>query len=356
MTIRDKATGAYIGAAIGDAMGGPVEAAHYLYIRRTVGEVTGLLPYEEHYSPLGREREYMRSEEAGAITDDTFIRADVTRFLLSHEGPRTPDIFARWILDNADFGVWWPPVAENLQRVRRGEVTAAEAGLDFMQGGGNGWWTPVGILNAGNWAGAEAEVRNLSRIWKRGLEQDLLAATQTGLATAMKDGATFDDVLDGILKPCGPLARTLIGRGFTVGFGATSTEELAERVYAEMLFPSSSDTDAPPPPDAVDAALPEPTAPRGDTDDKYLGLYFAEQIPTACAAFAYGRGDPAKSITAAVNIGRDCDSTATTVGSWCGAIHGEAALPGEWVEQVCRVNAPHVDIRGLADAVAARVA
>lgn len=183
-----------------------------------------------------------------------------------------PDALARWLIDNAHFGVWWPPVAENLQRVGRGEVRAAEVGLDFRQGGGNGWWTPVGILNAGNWTGAEAEIRNLSRIWKCGREQDLLSATQTGLANAMRGGAAFDDVLEGILKPCGALARRLIGRGMAIGLRATSTEDLAERVYAEMLFPSSSD-DLAPPPDAPDAPLPEPTPRRGDTDDRYLGLY-----------------------------------------------------------------------------------
>lgn len=53
MTTRDKATGACIGAAIGDAMGGRMEAGHTLRIRRIVGEVTGLLAYEERFSPSG---------------------------------------------------------------------------------------------------------------------------------------------------------------------------------------------------------------------------------------------------------------------------------------------------------------
>jgi ADP-ribosylglycohydrolase len=47
-------------------------------------------------------------------------------------------------------------------------------------------------------------------------------------------------------------------------------------------------------------------------------------------------------------LGRDCDSTATTVGAWVGALHGESGLPKEWVDPVCEVNTPEIDIRGLA--------
>ena len=42
--------GAYIGAAIADAMGGPVETNHAARIKRLVGEVDGLLRYEEPYT------------------------------------------------------------------------------------------------------------------------------------------------------------------------------------------------------------------------------------------------------------------------------------------------------------------
>ena len=48
-------------------------------------------------------------------------------------------------------------------------------------------------------------------------------------------------------------------------------------------------------------------------------------------------------------IGRDADSTATNVGSWVGALHGESGLPKEWVEMVCEVNIREIDIRGLAE-------
>jgi ADP-ribosylglycohydrolase len=41
MRDRDKALGAYIGAAIGDAMGGPVECNHAARIKRLASEIDG---------------------------------------------------------------------------------------------------------------------------------------------------------------------------------------------------------------------------------------------------------------------------------------------------------------------------
>jgi len=42
---RNRALGAYFGAAIADAMGGPVEGQHAARISKYYGKITGLLPY-----------------------------------------------------------------------------------------------------------------------------------------------------------------------------------------------------------------------------------------------------------------------------------------------------------------------
>ena len=53
----------------------------------------------------------------------------LARTLESFDDPRLPE---------------WAPAIEGLRRVERGEVSAREGGLTYMQGGGIGWWTPVG--------------------------------------------------------------------------------------------------------------------------------------------------------------------------------------------------------------------
>ena len=69
MRDRDRGLGAYIGAAIGDAMGGPVECNHAARIKRLVGKITGLLPYERPYTLIDLHPGYALRPDAGAVTD-----------------------------------------------------------------------------------------------------------------------------------------------------------------------------------------------------------------------------------------------------------------------------------------------
>ncbi len=338
----NKLYGAYIGAAIGDAMGGPVECSHAERIRRTCGEISGFLPYNGEYSLLTAPTPgYALRADAGAVTDDTFIRGDLTRFFADVKLPWNAAAFAEWLLGHADFTMWWKPAVDALQRVRRGEVTAESGGLSHKPGGGVGWWTPVGIIHHGDPGGAYAEAKHLCTIWKDPLEQDLLAAVQAGVAAAMSDGSTANDVIESMLDLCGPLGFSFLDRAVAVARRSSSRDELIEGLYATVLVNQQPPYDAP--------ALPPVQTPIDDSDEPYTSVLLAEQVPLAVAAFAFAEGDPAVAIPLAVMIGRDCDTTATTVGSWCGALHGETALPYEWVKTVCDVNRPEIDIRGLAD-------
>jgi len=65
----DRCLGAYIGAAIGDAMGGPVEGQHFERIRRSHPEgVQGLLPYESPNNLIALAPGYALHGEPGSIT------------------------------------------------------------------------------------------------------------------------------------------------------------------------------------------------------------------------------------------------------------------------------------------------
>ena len=344
---HNKASGAYIGAAIGDAMGGPVECSHAARIRRTAGEITGLLPYNGDYSILKAPTPgYALRADAGAVTDDTFIRADLTRYYIEHDGPRTPATLAEWLLTNADFTMWWRPAVRALKRVKRGRVTAETGGMTHTPGGGVGWWTPVGIVNAGDPKRAFDEAKRMCTVWKDPLEQDLLAAVQAGVAAGMTVGATADNVIDAILKYSGSLARMLLQRSLDIVHMVKNREELIERLYSTVLInrhPRWDSKELPP----LQEAPP-------DTDLPCTSPLFCEQIPLALAAFVFADGIPSDAIPLTVMIGRDCDTTATTVGSWCGALHGESGLPEEWVETVCRINKPEIDIKDLVERLIAR--
>jgi hypothetical protein len=314
---------------------------HAARIRRFHGAISTLLPYEKPPGLIDLQPGYAVRPEAGAVTDDTFIRGDFTRFFIETRPPRTPQMLASWLADNADFDKWWDPMIEPLRRVERGEAAAEEAGLDNPQGGGAGWWTPIGIIHAGDPGKAAAETRRLCQIWKAPLEQDLLAGVQAGLADGQRSGATVESVLEAMLAECGPLATALLERGVEIGRSARSGDDLVEQLYARCLVGEA--------PIEADAPMPAGLEPLDYTDDFYATILFAEQIPLAMAAFVFADGDPARAIPQAAMIGRDADSIATTVGSLAGGLCGERGLSREWVDTVCAVNREEIDIRGLAD-------
>ena len=340
MRNRDRFFGAYLGAAIGDAMGGPVEGQHAARIKRVYGEIKGFLPYQSppglcHLHPGGA-----LHPKPGSVTDDTYIRADLTQFYLDTKPPRTPQLLVDWLLKHGNFDRWSQRRTWVLYRIRRGELRAEDAGLTNPQGGGLGWWTPVGLIHAGDPRKAVVEVRNLSRIWKAPLEQDLLSGVQAGLAEALSKYASIESVIDAILEPCGRLARKLIERAVDIGYKSKDFDDLVDKLYHNCLVDEA--------PTEFDAPLPPPVEPVDDTDEMYISNLYAEQVPLSVAAFVFSKGDPQHAIPWASMIGRDADTIATTVGSWVGALHGESRLPKHWVDQVCKANLREIDIRDLA--------
>jgi ADP-ribosylglycohydrolase len=357
---RDKRIGSYLGAAIGDAMGGPVESSHFRRIRRTVGEVRGLLPYDATTMlPERLERPggpffpgYALHGEPGSITDDTFCRKDMANFIIANPGQRTPEMLAEWLLEHAALETQWPQIMiPVLERIRTGEVTASEAGDTAKQGGGIGWWFPFGIVHAGEPVAGAAEARRLCAIWKAPLERDFIAAVVAGIAEALKEEATWETVCDAMLAQCGPLATQLLERAVRIAGEAEDTWDLAARLYDETLMSETAhiwEITPDDPPIAADAPLPPRHAPVEDSDVSYTTYYFAEQIPLALAAFVFTKGS-VEAIAVCVNLGRDCDTTATTVGALVGALHGESGLPRDWIETVCAANRQEIDLRRQAE-------
>ncbi len=177
------------------------------------------------------------------------------------------------------------------------------------------------------------------------------SATQAAVAEGMRDGATVDSMVRAMYRCCGSLGRRLLDRAVDAAAAARSVDDLAERIYATMLMPELDRREIEEPPRDREGPMP-PITPPCDTDERYISSFFAEQVPISLAGFLFGHGEP-RCVPVTVMMGRDCDSTATTVGSWVGALHGESGLPRHWVDTVCRVNVDEIDIRGLAEALIA---
>jgi ADP-ribosylglycohydrolase len=66
-----------------------------------------------------------------------------------------------------------------------------------------------------------------------------------------------------------------------------------------------------------------------------------------------------RTVLGSVNYGRDCDSIATMSGAIAGALHGEAAVPGEWSAEIARaskldLHAPAASLAGVTREIFAR--
>lgn len=345
-TYRDKAMGCFLGAAIADAMGGPVECQHYKRIAKEFPDFDDFLPYRKPPGLINIGPGYALSDEPGNITDDSYIRADLARYVLANDPPYTAAKFAPWLLENADFGNWWGVAVRALKRIEAGEVAAEKAGLTHQQGGGGGWWQPIAILYAGDPAAAARATADLCRIWKAPLEQDILSSVVAGQAAAFRDGATIDSVVDTVLNDSGPLATKLFTRAVEIARKAKTVAELYEQLYAHCLVQKCTTQ--------VDGEMPPHVEPADYADGFYTAVSFAEQQPFALAYFVFGDGDPKRTVLTAVKGGRDADSIATNSASWLGAMSGESVWPKHWLDQVQKANLKRVNLRQMAEDLVAK--
>lgn len=334
-----KAMGCFMGAAIGDAMGGPIEAQHYKRIQKYAGEINGLIEYKSPWSMEDMHGGYALHPEPGSVTDDSYIRMDLARYLLDPNADFTAEQFANWLIKNAKFDNWWKAPVKTLMEVEKGTYLAEEAGL-YMgpQGGGGGWWQPIAILFEGDIEKTVKAVDNMCRIWKGPQPRNILTAVCAGQAAALQEGSTIDSIVDIVMKYSGPLAKKLFERTVDIAHKSNSREELYQKLYATALVNKRvTGTE-------IDGPMPEHVEPEDYVEGRYSSGSFAEQQPWALAYFVWGQGDPHRTVVTAAMGGRDADSIATNTAAWLGAMSGIDVWPKEWIKQVQSANLVDFDL------------
>ncbi len=348
----DKALGCFIGAAIGDSMGGPVECQHYLRIRKYAGNFKDLLPFGKPVSLFEPPEDgWAQRRDPGTVTDDTYIRMDLLRFFLHAKPPYTAEKLADYLLEHSDFFGWWDPPLDHLKRIGNGEFPARDAG-QFMdiQGGGGGWWQPVAIIHAGNVEKAYEVTTELCSIWKTNLARNILSSVVAGQAAAFKQDATIPSVVDTVLAYSGEKARKLFERAVNIGLDSVSPDELYENLYTYASVANDTHTGEY---NATEGPVP-PAEEITCTEDFCSSVAFAEQQPWALAYLVYGDGDPEKTILTAAKGGRDADSIATNTASWLGALYGLSVWPEKWINAVQKANLADFDLLNACKELAAK--
>lgn len=324
----DRATGALVGLALGDALGMPTQLLSYAEVHRRYGLLDGFHPGpDDHPIAAGM--------PAGRVTDDTDQAVIIGRLLVEGGGRVDPAALVRdllaWqqvMITAGSQDLLGPSTTRALQAITDG-VEPAVAGRSGDTNGAAMRITPVGIAYAPEPLAAllDAVVATSEPTHGTGLAIAGAAAVAAAVSVGV-EGGTVADAVD--------LAVVAAAEGASRGVHVPGAD-VATRIRW-----------------AVDTT-------RGRTDAELLGrvdalvgtsLATQESVPAAFAVISSAGDDPWLAVRLAASLGGDSDTIAAMTGAVVGAVHGASAFPPEQVERLEAVN-PTLDLATLARALSA---
>ncbi|KAA3659364.1 MAG: crystallin J1 [Chloroflexi bacterium] len=285
---RDRATGCFVGLAVGDAFGDIGRSDPY---RQRYGIVTNLY-------------------EGAKSTDDTEFAVLTAQTLLDCDGELTPETllasWQRYILDQGGlFDRGGRPLYGAVENLRRG-LLPPRSGQDNVlhyDDGAAMRIAPIGILCAGDpeRAAAMAEIESQISHHRDGIWA--AQAVAASVAVAMVGGTTDEIIAAGLAQiPNDSWLGHTMQRAMDICDKAGTMEDAWEGLHTELWTP-------------VHAASPE-------------------AIPQIYGVFRMTDGDFRKGMFWGGNFGRDADTIAAVIGAMAGAKQGMDVIPADWVEKV----------------------
>lgn len=294
ISLQDRARGAFLGLAVGDALGSPTE---------------GKTP-EEIRARWGRVVDFLTPEQGGS--DDTEFALFSAKLLLEHKRNLTSavvaDAYRRHIVNSANSykGAGFSEIIaiNNLQRGL--EPPASGMHVHSWSDGLAMRVAPYGIAAAGDpefaahLAAEDGAVANSGE----GIYSGQAVAAAVAMAMA---GASFEHITQAALDviPRQSWTASSIARGVEIGGACTDVWSSIAPLHASLVCSYYYWSDVAP--EAVGLAFGLIAASRGTFHDAVLG---------------------------AVNMGRDTDTIAAICGAICGAMHGIRVVPERWTERI----------------------
>ncbi|MFJ6051903.1 ADP-ribosylglycohydrolase family protein [Streptomyces sp. NPDC092307] len=352
LTLEDRARGALVGAAVGDALGGPVEGwTPDQIVERHGGRVHGIVgPWHEDWRTARPIAPYHKGD--GHVTDDTLMTHALVRVYEAVRDHLDAYAVAEHLVPDLMTNPRWIPELEAealpLQRIFLAEkwivarlhyahVDPREAGSgNIVNCGAAMYMAPVGIANAGNPAAAYAEALDIAGAHQSSYGREAAGVFAAAVAAACVPGATATSVVD--------TALSLAKDGTRAAIAAVREVALRHRDFESALAPLRAAV-AP-----YDSVGPDYRSPSLDAR-RPSRLHAIEELPIALGMLLVADGRYESAVLGAVNYGRDCDSIATMAGAIAGALGGEAVVPAVWAKQVA--EASRLDLHAPADALAA---
>ncbi|MCX5407906.1 ADP-ribosylglycohydrolase family protein [Streptomyces sp. NBC_00335] len=350
-SLDDRITGALVGAAVGDALGGPVEGwTPEQIVERHGGRVRGIVgPWHEDWRTARPIAPYHKGD--GHVTDDTLMTHALVRVYEAVRDHLDAYAIAEHLVPDLMTVPRWIPELEAdalpLQRIFLAEkwiVTRLHYAHADPREAGNGnivncgaamYMAPVGLVNAGNPAGAYAEALDVTGAHQSSYGREAAGVFAAAVAAACVPGATAASVVE--------TALSLAKDGTRAAIAAVCEVAARHRDFESALAPLRAAV-AP-----YDSVGPDYRAPSLGAR-RPSRLHSIEELPVALGMLLVADGCYETSVLGAVNYGRDCDSIATMAGAIAGALSGGAAVPPAWADRVA--EASRLDLRAPASALA----
>ncbi len=318
--IRDRALGALLGVALGDAMGMPGQTLSAAEIASRYGWIDTLIaPFPDHPVSHGL--------RAGQVTDDTEQTLLLGRRLLLGGGRIDPKAWAEdlleWEADVQARGLHdlLGPSTKRALASLLGGADPAESGREGTTNGAAMRIAPVAIATPPEpLTDLLDAVEDAARITHNTAEAISGAAAVAAVISAGIAGADFGTAV--------PLARAAAREGALRG-ARVGARDIEARIEAALTL---ADAGAPL------AAFAKATG---------TSVATREAVPAAFGLLRMAGGDAAQATVLAANIGGDTDTIGAIAGGMGGACAGAAALPADRIDVIRRVNP--LDIGPLVD-------
>lgn len=316
MDILDRAYGALVGGAIGDAMGMPASFLTREQIKNTYGYI------EDFLKPDDDVQKYHGSLEAGDITDDTMESIIVSKVLIEHNGfseEAFNNEMKKWAIEQKmlESTVIGPST--------RRYLTALIEGRD-----------PKETSGKGNTNGSAMRAAPIGVKYYNDIAKCIEAAAASSLPSHGSKPA--------VAAACAVAAAVSGGV-----HGGYSPNEILNMAYDAALYGEKKGADITAPMVSKRIKLIESIVDSvgegsiNDILDEIAGVFGAsmfayESVPVALAIFYAVNGNAKEGILGAVNTGDDADTNGSICGNICGAYSGASGLPDEWKERVQKTS------------------
>lgn len=326
-TKEDRAYGALIGGAIGDAMGMPASFMTRAQIEKTYGYIRDFL------QPDAEAQDKHGALQAAEITDDTMESVIICHNLIDNRG-FSEEAFNKamreWAIENKmlETTVIGPSTRRYLEAIIEGRDPKLTAG----QGNTNGSAmrvAPVGVAYCENMS-ACLDAAVASSLPSHGSRPAVAAACAVAAAVAcgVKGGFSPSEVLNAAYE------AALYGESKGVEITAPSVAKRIRLIESIVDGDKGNERD-------IKEILDDLTGIFGSS------MFSYESVPIALGAFYAVAGNGPEGIMAAINAGDDADTNGAICGNICGAYSGASSFPDEWKDRVQKTSM--LDMKGMAE-------